>query len=145
AMYVAAAPGSQVATPTAKQFKALKKEVTKLQKQVKKVQKETVATQQDLGLVGTVIFACMLNQTVGVTQNGDTSGAGAFGYSYTDNQGNSSMMTALDVAGTAVTPDSTLLTLNPDPNLDCSQLVGLPLLQHQSVSARQLSALLSKR
>jgi hypothetical protein len=111
AMYVAAAPGSQTAGPTAKQFNALKAQVTKLQKQVKVVQSDTI-------FLGNVIGYCMLHQTVGVAQRGDL--GGTFGYSYTN--GTTSLTTALDLSGS---PTYTLLTLNPDPGLNCASFVGL--------------------
>jgi hypothetical protein len=111
AMYVAAAPGSQQGGPTAAQFKALKKEVGKLKKDVR-------TANDHANLLAAVTFACMLNSTVGVAQRGDP--GGTFGYTYTN--GAPSMTTALDLSDT---PTSTLLTLNPDPQLDCASLVGL--------------------
>jgi hypothetical protein len=111
AIYVATAPGGRSASPTARQFKALKAQVTKLQKEVNVLNDHT-------NLLADVMFACMLNETVGVAQRGDP--GGTFGYGYTD--GASSFTTALDISGT---PTSTLLTLNPDPQLDCASLVGL--------------------
>jgi hypothetical protein len=111
AMYVAAAPGSQQAGPSAAQFKALKKEVGKLQKQVK-------SANDGVNLLADVTFTCMLHQTVGVAQRGDA--GGTFGYTYTDP--NPIFTTALDLSNA---PTSTLLTLNPDPNAQCATLVGL--------------------
>ena len=116
AMYVAVAPGSQQGGPTAGQFKALKKEVAKLKKDVK------VATDH-VNLLAAVDFGCMLHSTVGVAQKGDP--GGTFGYSYSS--GGSSLTTALDLSGT---PTYTLLTLNPDPKLDCASIVGLAKRMH---------------
>lgn len=119
AMYVAAAPGSrQAAGPTAKQFAALKKQVTKLEKQVKSAKTEATA-------VAAVMLQCLLHQTVGVSQNGDP--GGTYGYSYTAN-GTTTLTTALDLNSSA--PAYTLLTLNTDPSLGCSSLVGLGGAQH---------------
>jgi hypothetical protein len=111
AIYVATAPGSQTASPTARQFKALKAQVGKLQKEVNVLNSHT-------NLLAAVMFGCMLHETVGVAQRGDP--GGTFGYGYTD--GGASLTTALDLSET---PTSTLLTLNPDPQLDCASLVGL--------------------
>jgi hypothetical protein len=113
ATYVATAPGSQTAGPTARQFKALKKEVAGLKKQVK-------SAQFDVNLLAAINFECMLHETVGVAQKGDP--AATFGYAYTDSQSTPSFTTALDLSDT---PTQTLLTLNPDPQLDCASLVGL--------------------
>ena len=113
AMYVAAAPAGQTAAgPTAAQFTALKAQVTKLQKQLKK-------TNSDVNFLGAVIGLCMLHQTVGVTERGDPSGT--FGYEYNNGQGTTAPTTALDLSGS---PTYMLLTLNPDPQLKCSNLVG---------------------
>jgi len=113
-IYVAAAPGSQTAAgPTARQFRALKKQVAKLQKDVTALKRDT-RTEAD------VMFSCMLHQTVGVAQRGDP--AGTFGYSYTPTPTPPPFTTALDLS---TTPTYTLLTLNPDPKLDCKSLVGL--------------------
>ncbi len=124
AMYVAAAPGSQQAGPTAAQFKALKKEVAKLQKQVKD-------TNGGLNTLAAVTFGCMLHETLGVAQKGDP--GGTYGYTYTPNGGAPGFTTALDLSGA---PTSTLLTLNPDPQLDCASLVGLQNARHPGALAR---------
>jgi hypothetical protein len=114
AIYVAAAPGSRTAAgPTAKQFKALKAQVVKLKKDV-------TVLKRDTHTVADVIFSCMLHQTVGVAQRGDP--GGTFGYTYTAT-GAPPLTTALDLS---TSPTYTLLTLNPDPQLDCKSLVGLP-------------------
>lgn len=130
AMYVAAAPGSQTAAaPTAKQFKALKGQVSKLQKEVKTLTSHT-------NTLASVIFDCMLHQTVGVAQRGDP--GGTYGYAYTPSGSTPVLTTALDLSGS---PTYTLLTLNPDPQLGCSSLVGLS----KRMSARALSHLAHHR
>ncbi len=122
AMYVAAAPGGQQATPTAKQFAALKKQVAALSKEAKSAQK-------DVNLLAGVVVGCMLHQTVGVVQNGDP--GGTFGYSFTDSGAHQSLTTALDL--TSGTPTYTLLTLNTsDASLGCASLVGAAGAKHFS-------------
>jgi hypothetical protein len=78
AMYVAAAPGSQQSTgPTAKQFKALKKQVATLTKTVASVKKLATAE-------GAVLTACM-KVAVPINQFGDPDGSlsgTAQGYDY---------------------------------------------------------------
>src|SRR5438094_775657 len=122
AIYVATAPGSQTASPTGRQFRALKAQVTKLQKQVNLLKSHT-------NLLAIVTFSCMLHETVGVAQRGDP--GGTFGYAYTNPS--TSLTTALDLSAT---PTSTLLTLNPDPQLDCASLVGLTGAQRRGALAR---------
>ncbi len=125
AMYVTAAPaGRTAAGPTARQFAALKKQVAKLQKQVKQAN-------EGVTVLGDIMGFCMLHQTVGIAQNGDPSGV--FGYRYRDSLGAGTLTTALDLSST---PTYTLLTLNPDPQLDCASLVGLGGLKHTGALAR---------
>ena len=113
AMYVAAAPGSQQAGPSAAQFKALKKQVTKLQKQVK-------TDNENVSLLGFVTFQCMLHSTLGVAQQGDP--GGTYGYAFTPQGGLAGFSTALDLSNT---PTANLLQLNPDPGDDCESIVGI--------------------
>jgi hypothetical protein len=93
ATYVATAPGSQTAGPTAKQFKALQKQVTKLSKDEKLVKNLAVA---EAGLLS----ACMVH-AVPINQFGEGDGfSSTFGYSWTDpdmNSGTPWLETALDV------------------------------------------------
>ncbi len=92
ATYVATAPGSQTAGPTAKQFKALKAEVTKLQKDEKFVKSLAFA---EAGL----LVDCMAEADA-VDQFGDTNG-GTYGYSYSDpaiNSGTPFLTSAIDFA-----------------------------------------------
>src|SRR5947209_14272435 len=96
AMYVAAAPGSQQAGPTAGQFKALKKEVAKLQKQVNNANDNVMA-------LAFVMGHCMLSATLGVAQKGDPSNAPTYGYAFTPNGGSPGLTTALDLSNTPTT------------------------------------------
>lgn len=72
AMYVATAPGSQTAGPTAKQFKTLKKQVAALQKQVK-------AANANTNGLGDFVLACIVHASVGVDPVGDSSDGYLFG------------------------------------------------------------------
>jgi hypothetical protein len=87
AIYVATASGSQMAGPTAKQFKALQKEVTTLKKQVKGLTFVTV-------IDATLLQDCM-TASVPINQFGDPNGT--YGYAYTPNGGAPTLTTALDV------------------------------------------------
>jgi|SRR5579862_370464 len=99
AIYVATAPGSQTAGPTAAQFKALQKQVTKLQKDEGQVKQLAIAE-------AFLLNDCMA-ASVPIGQYGDGSDGSTTGYTYTDptiNSGTPFYTTALDVAG------------NTDPN-----------------------------
>ena len=93
ATYVATAPGSQTAGPTAAQFKALKKQVAKLQKDEGKVKNLAV---EEAGLLAD----CMAD-ALPIGQYGEGAGfASTFGYTWTDptyNGGQPWLETALDV------------------------------------------------
>jgi hypothetical protein len=93
ATYVATAPGSQTAGPSAKQFRALQKDVKALKKQMKSVEFLTYVDT-------TVLIDCMAKAQP-IAQRGDTSVSHAFGYSYADptiNGGTPFLTTALDFA-----------------------------------------------
>ena len=88
ATYVATAPGSQTAGPTAAQFRALKREVGLLKER--------------LGHVGRVVHDCMASSAP-ITRRGDwqTEAGPTFGYTYSDpsiNSGTPFPQTALDIA-----------------------------------------------
>lgn len=108
AMYVAAGSASQQSKgPTAKQFKALQKQVASLSKELKTVKAE--AADAD-GFVET----CMVSPNSGVlpiNQFGDP--AGAFGYHYFDGT-NEIDTTALDVDGS--TPFEGVYLQGVDPS-----------------------------
>jgi hypothetical protein len=87
ATYVATAPGSQTAAPTARQFAALKKQVAKLQKDEKKVKGVAYAA-------GAIILDCMAH-SVPIKQFGDP--GGTYGYAYTDASMTPGLRTALDL------------------------------------------------
>jgi hypothetical protein len=93
ATYVATAPGSQTAGPTAKQFKALKKQVTKLQKDEKLV--------KSLALDEAFLLIDCMSHSVPIGQFGEGAGFGStYGYTWTDpadNGGVPWLETALDV------------------------------------------------
>ena len=78
ATYVATAPGSQTAGPTAKQFKALKKQVAKLQKDEKQVKQLAL---EEAFLLTTAWRPRFRSASSATTL---TSLAGTFGYTYTD-------------------------------------------------------------
>lgn len=71
ATYVATAPGSQTAGPTAKQFKALEKQFKAVQKQVKALQKQVTAARSDTDNLGGFLLECMAHAPVGVDSVGD--------------------------------------------------------------------------
>lgn len=93
ATYIAAAPGSQTAGPTAAQFNALKRQVAGLERKVKDV--------------NALLKVCMASSAP-ITRRGDweTPTGPTFGYSYQDpsmNSGTPFPETALDIAGSGDT------------------------------------------
>src|SRR5438128_4431929 len=72
ATVVAAAPGSQTAGPTARQFRALKREVTALKAQVK------FAREYELGLAD-FLLTCMVHAPIATDSVGDGSNGYLFG------------------------------------------------------------------
>jgi outer membrane murein-binding lipoprotein Lpp len=92
-LYVAAAPGSQQAGPTAKQFRALKAQVAKLQKDEAKV--------KNLAMTMDALLSVCMATTVPIDDFGDfVNNPAKFGYTYTDpdlNSGDPFLTTALDV------------------------------------------------
>ena len=92
ATYVATAPGSQTAGPTAKQFKALKKQVAKLQKD------ETFV--KALAVEEAVLLSDCMSEADPIDGFGDAN-SGTYGYSYSDptiNGGTPFLTTAIDFA-----------------------------------------------
>lgn len=73
AIYVATAPGSQTASPTAKQFKALSTKVAKLQKDETKV--------KSLAIAEAILLTDCMTKAVPVDQRGDP--GATYGYTYT--------------------------------------------------------------
>lgn len=108
AIYVATAPGGQTASPTAKQFKALQKQVTKLQKDETKV--------KALASAEVVLLTDCMAHAVPIDQFGDGSSyASTTGYSYVQpdlNNGAAFNTTALDVtsADPLVDPNALWIT-----------------------------------
>jgi hypothetical protein len=93
ALYVAAAPGSQQAGPTAKQFKALKAQVAKLQKNEAQV--------KSLALMEEALLTDCMATSIPIDDFGDfVNNPAQFGYTFTDpavNSGDPFLTTALDV------------------------------------------------
>src|SRR3954463_12927351 len=95
AIYVATAPGSQTAGPTAKQFKALKKQVAKLQTDERSV--------RQIALTSAFLLTDCMSHTVPIDQFGDNQPNpfdNTIGYTWTDpaqNGGVPWLETALDV------------------------------------------------
>jgi len=110
AMYVAASPASQQSAPTARQFKALKRQVASLSKTLKKVKTEADAA---VGIIG----ACYLHQNTDgtvnftvmpVSQFGNSSSGFLYGTTVT---GGSTPRTALDIATSS--PQAYLQEVDP--------------------------------
>src|SRR5579884_817427 len=103
AMYVAASPASQQSTgPSAKQFKALKKD----EGQVKKAAAEAVGFLQK----------CFLSTSAGVvpvSRLGNTTGTGTTGYFYGTLPAASSVVAAIDVTPSGGTPGAYLQAVDP--------------------------------
>jgi len=131
ATYVAAAPGSQTAAPTARQFAALKRQVSQLSKKVKtqgatiaalKTGEASVKTEADT-VVG-FLTSCFLSANAGalpINEFGDATSAAAFGYRYLESDGVTEIKTtALDVDGSG-TPGGYLQAVDPS----CVQPAGL--------------------
>ena len=121
ATYVAAAPGSQTAAPTARQFAALKRQVSQLSKKVKtqgatiaalKTGEASVKTEADT-VVG-FLTSCFLSANAGalpINEFGDP--AGAFGYSYEESGTTTNIFTtALDVDSSS-TPGGFVQVVDP--------------------------------
>lgn len=104
AMYVAAAPGSQQATgPTAKQFKALKKQVASLNKKVSALTKSELAVAKVAADADGFIANCLTSTNagaLGVNQFGATTGTG---FMFGTTLAASSVRTALDVEANTTT------------------------------------------
>jgi hypothetical protein len=103
-MYVAASPASQrSAAPTAKQFKALKKQVAGLSKKLKALTKDEAAVKVNATGAAGFIASCFISTNSGVlpiNQFGSTTGTGT-GYQVgTVNGPATAVTTALDVDGT---------------------------------------------
>jgi len=124
ATYVAAAPGSQRAAPTARQFAALGKKVSLLSKKVKtqgatiaalKKGEASVKTEADT-VVG-FLTSCFLSANAGalpINEFGDTQGTPpAFGYAFTASAGGPPVSTtALDVDSSS-TPGGFVQVVDP--------------------------------
>jgi hypothetical protein len=127
AMYVAASPASQQSRgPTAKQFKALKKQVATLSKTLK-------ATKSEADAAVAFISTCFISANAGVlpiNEFGDP--AGAFGYQYTDNGTDIINVTALDVDTSAPFEGAYLQAVDPA----CVNTTGLRHRQAHAGSSR---------
>lgn len=139
AMYVAAAPGSQQAAgPTAKQFKALKKQVASLSKSVK-VLKAGDAKVKTLATAEAAVLTACDQIAVPIDQFGNpqpTSGS-AEGYEYgkgTITAPTSEFFTTgLDV--TDPTQDTGALWITGGTGNDCNQLLNTSGLRHAAAKA----------
>lgn len=112
AMYVAASPASQQAkAPTAKQFKALKKQVATLSKTLKTVKTEANVA---LGIIANCYVTVSGNSApfnvLPVSQFGTTASGFLFG---PPGGAGSTARTALDVAPTGTTPQAYLQEVTP--------------------------------
>jgi predicted MFS family arabinose efflux permease len=120
AMYVAASPASQQSRgPTAKQFKALKKQVAALSKKVNTVQ-------NDVASVAIAYIHCSLPSEIGVSQRGNSTSGYLFG-----NSTASTPTTALDLASSSPTY---VLTPYNASDAQCQQLIGA-VLRHRPATA----------
>jgi len=124
AMYVAASPASQQSSgPTAKQFKALKKQVAALSKTVKAVKTLAVA---EAGL----LLACD-QAAIPITQRGDAVGQ-TEGYQYRENDGTTvTLATALD-ATSSTDPTAAFF---PAGDTSCFTALGDGGLRHAAARA----------
>jgi hypothetical protein len=131
AMYVAASPASQQASgPTAKQFKALKKQVALLSKKLK-------TTQNDLDGLAAFYVHCSLHSRIGISQRGSAS----TGYLYgtTTSPSSATLTTALDLV-TVGTPTYYVTPFN-GADSTCNALIGLALPRNAgSVLAQKFAA-----
>jgi hypothetical protein len=130
AMYVAASSASQQSKGVSvAKFNALSKKVTALTKEVK----------SDGNYVNNLAYAylhCSLHYTIGVTQRGDSSGLGGFGYQFIP-QGSSTAesVSALDLDNTS-SPEFVIAPYNSTDSA-CQGLVG-------SVAGHKPSSVLAK-
>jgi hypothetical protein len=119
AMYVAASPASQQSSgPTAKQFKALKKQVAALSKKVKTLQ-------TDLNDLALVYVHCSLPSEIGIAQRGNSTSGYLFGDSTA-----SAPTTALDLSSS---PTYVLTPYNSSDS-GCQSLIGFAL-RHNTAGA----------
>ena len=134
AMYVAAAPGSQqAASPTARQFSALKKQVATLSKTVKTLKAGEKSAKSEADAAVAFIGGCLISQgagALGVTQFGGPTDGFLFGSSVTN-----SPRTALD-GDASPTPGAFLQAVDPT----CITAGGLKGLARASGSRLQLHA-----
>ena len=140
ATYVAAAPGSQAAGPTAKQFAALKKQVKALNGKVSSLQAKLAADESTISSLSASVAnhestISSLSTTVGNDNSfltnclGYVSGlsdfgdgqSGAFGYSYSTDGTNYVLTTAIDFDASG-TPDIWVQDVNPS----CVHPLGNP-------------------
>jgi len=137
AMYVAASPASQSSKgPTAKQFKALKRQVAGLSRKVKAltasnnalVASVTSLTASNNAIVG-VLQACMQG-AVPINDFGDPNGT--FGYHWFDSTDGEILTTALDL--TAPT-DTNALWITGSTGTGCKTALGGSGLQHAAAKA----------
>ncbi|HET8751886.1 MAG TPA: hypothetical protein VFM43_05110 [Gaiellaceae bacterium] len=132
AMYVAAAPGGQQSTPTAKQFAALKKQVGKLSKSLTAVKKDEGNVKKLAVAEAGLILACM-SQTVPVDQFGDgTNHTQGFLYSTDALEGSDTVTTALDA--TASTDTNAVWFVGGDSTCQTALQRG-ELLRHDAAEA----------
>ena len=130
AMYVATAPGSLQAGPTASQFSALKQKVAKLQKQVTSAKNEADAA---LGIEA----LCIMHKPVGVDQVGTSTSGYLFGPPQTaPNAVTATASAALNLApSTEASPQNEVYEVNTSQAV-CVKLVKLA----SSLNARRLAA-----
>jgi hypothetical protein len=121
ATYVATAPGSQTAGPTARQFRALKSQVNHLKTQINHVKTELgYAENYELGL-GDFLLTCMVHAPIAVNSVGDASNGYLFGAPGTPPaSATSTSALALDSSGT---PAYAFFTVNL-ANQDCVDFIN---------------------
>lgn len=116
AMYVAAAPGGrQAASPTARQFNALKKQVASLNKNLKALKKDEAQVKLAAAAAAGYIGACFLDTSgnivsLPVNQFG-TAGAGATGFLFGTDGTSATPRSALDI-DTSGSPKAYLQEVN---------------------------------
>lgn len=114
AMYVAAAPGSQQATPpTARQFAALKKQVTRMKKTLTLLKRDETKVKAAAGEAAGFIAGCLVTAGVApVSQFGDATTA-TYGFQYVATPATTPVnRTALDI-DSSTAPQGYLQSVDP--------------------------------
>jgi hypothetical protein len=135
AMYVAAAPGGEQSTPTAKQFTALKKQVAKLSKTLNALKKDEGNVKKLSVAEAGLLLACM-TKTMPVDQVGDSAGH-TYGFVYSNDAVEGSDTFTAALAPAASTDTNAVWFVGGDSNCQTALQSRETLRQHAAVAHRR--------